>query len=124
LSHAADHEVAIVDIEELGVDARNRRRVRLIVVMDELDLAAKKPAFGIDFFCPDLRAEQGLLAVGRQRTGQRHAEADLDWFGALREHRNSRQCGRKQGCTNAGIDAAPCYAFGHGPFLHKAVVHF
>jgi hypothetical protein len=56
--------------------------------MDELDLAAKKPAIGIDFFCPDLRAEQGLLAVGHQRTGQRHAEADLNWCGALPERRN------------------------------------
>ena len=29
-----DHEVAFVDVEELGVDAGNRRRIRLIIVIE------------------------------------------------------------------------------------------
>ena len=59
--------------------------IGLVVVMDKLDLTAKQTALGVDFFLPDLGAEQRLLAVGRERAGQRHAETDLDRCGALRK---------------------------------------
>jgi hypothetical protein len=62
----------------------------------------------MNIFCfPDLSAEQRLLAVGRERTGQRHAEADLDRFFVLRlraghgEHRTGGQ--RKAGAGDPGI---------------------
>ena len=43
---AADHEIDLVDVEQLGVDAGNRRGIGLVVVVDELDLAAEQPALG------------------------------------------------------------------------------
>ena len=60
--------------------------------MDELDLPAEQAALGIDFLCPDLAAEQRLLAVGGKRAGQRHAEADFDRRGAL--GKGGRSCER------------------------------
>ena len=80
----AHHDVDFVDIEQLRVDARNVRRIGLVVVIDQFDLAAEQTALGVDFLLPDLRAEQRLLAVRRQRTGERHAKADLDRLAALR----------------------------------------
>ena len=123
---AADHEVGFVDVEELGVDAGHIRRVGLVVIMDQLNLTAEQSALGVDFLRPDLRAEQCLLAVHRQRAGQRHAEADLDRLAALGKSANSGQRGRNQCGANSGIDAAPrdMFAqdtFAHG-FLQKVVV--
>ena len=119
-----DDEVDFVDVEQLGVDAGHVRRVGLVVVIDELNLAAEQAAFGVDLFLPDLGAEQRLLAVGRQRAGQRHAKADFDWAaGALRESARAqgrRNGGRNQRGADAGIDAAPGYAMSH-VFLHKSV---
>ena len=60
---AGDDEVDFVDVEQLGVDAGNGRRIGLVVVIHQLDLAAEQAAFGIDFFLPNLGAEQRLLAV-------------------------------------------------------------
>jgi hypothetical protein len=45
------------------------RRVRLVIITDQLNLAAKETALGIDFLFPDLGAEQRLFAVGRRRPG-------------------------------------------------------
>ena len=75
---AADDQIDFVDVEQLGVDAGHLRRIALIVVVDQLDRPAEQPAFGVDVVFPDLHRQQRRLAVGRQRTGQRHAEADLD----------------------------------------------
>ena len=58
--------------------ARHRVRLALIIVVDEPDRAAEQPALGVDLLLPDLHAEQRLLAVGGQRAGLRHGEADLD----------------------------------------------
>ena len=76
----------------------------LVVVIDELDLAAEQAALGVDFLRPDLGAEQRLLAVGGKRAGQRHAEADLDRLGALRGGR--QMSGGQTGCqqNSAGSD--------------------
>ncbi len=60
--------------------------------MDELNLPAEQAALGVDFFFPDLAAEQRLLAVHGERAGQRHAEADFDRCGALGE--GGRRCER------------------------------
>ena len=68
-------------------------RVGLVVVIDEFDRTAEQAALGVDFLLPDLGAEQRLFAVGGERTGQRHAEADFDRGGALRECPPGRQGG-------------------------------
>ena len=81
---AADHEIDFVDVDQLGVDARHRRRIALVIVVNELDRTPEQAALGVDLLFPDLHAEQRLLAVGGERTGQRHAEADLDRLARLR----------------------------------------
>ena len=45
---AGDDEIDLVDVEQLGVDARHGRRVGLVVVVDELDLAAEQAALRVD----------------------------------------------------------------------------
>ena len=50
----------------------------LVIVIDELDRTPEQAALGVDLFFPDLHAEQRLLAVGGERTGERHGETDLD----------------------------------------------
>jgi hypothetical protein len=49
----------------------------LIIVIDELDRPPEQTAFGVGLFLPNLHAEQRLLAVGGERTGQRHPEPIL-----------------------------------------------
>src|SRR5262245_10845333 len=73
-----DDEIDLVDLEQLGVDARHWARRTLIVVVDELDWAPEQAALGVGLLLPDLHAQQRLLAVRRQRASQRHGEADLD----------------------------------------------
>jgi hypothetical protein len=97
-----DHEVDLVDVEQLGVDARNGRRIGLIVVEDELHRSPEQSALGVDLLFPDLHAEQRLLAVGGERAGQRHGEADGDRIAALRagrrhEGERGHQAGRDTG---------------------------
>ena len=92
---AADHEIDFVDVEQLGVDAGHRRGIALVIVVNQLDRASEQSAFGVYFFFPDLHAQQRLLAVCGERTGLRHAEADLDRLLVLRrrgadEHGASR----------------------------------
>jgi hypothetical protein len=111
---AADDEVDFVNVEKLGVNAGDGRRIGLVVVIDELDLTAEQPALGIGFLLPDLGAQQCLLAVRRKRTGQRHAESDLDGVAALGEGRCRDQCGREQRSADAGVNAAPGDAMIHG----------
>ena len=83
-------KIDFVDVEQFGVDARYVSWIRLIVVVDKLDLAAKEAALGVDLLFPDLGAEQCLLAVRRQWTGQRQRKADLNWFIALSGSRSRR----------------------------------
>ena len=90
---AADHQIDLVDVEQLRVDAGHRRRIALIVVVDELHRPAEEPALGVDVLLPDLHREERRLAVGREPAGQRHAEADLDRLGGLRRQR----CGNRHG---------------------------
>ena len=74
----ADRQVDLVDVEQLRKDAGYRRRIALVVVIDQLDRAAEQPALGVGLLLPDLHRQQGRLAAGRETAGQRHAEADLD----------------------------------------------
>jgi hypothetical protein len=92
-----DHQVDLVDVHQLRIDARHRRRLALVVVEDELDRAPEQPALGIDLLFPDLHADQRLLAVRRQRAGQRHREADLDRLALLGGSRNRRQRQSRKG---------------------------
>jgi hypothetical protein len=73
---ARGDDVDLVDVEELGVQARNVRRIRLVVVVDQLDRPIEQAALLVDVFFPNLRRQQRRFAVGRQRAGQVHAEAD------------------------------------------------
>ena len=73
---AAGDDVDLVDVHQLGVEARYRRGIRLVVVVDELHRPAEQPALGVDLLFPDLHGQQRRLAVGRERAGQVHAEAD------------------------------------------------
>jgi hypothetical protein len=81
---AADHELDLVHVEQLGVDRRHGRRIALVVVGHELDLAAEQAALGVHVIDPDLHGDQGRLAVGGQRTGLRHAQSDTDRIGGAR----------------------------------------
>ena len=74
----ADGEIDLVHVKQLGVDAGHRRRIALIIVIDELDRAAEQAALGVDVLFPDLHRDERHLAVGRERAGERHAKADLD----------------------------------------------
>jgi len=62
-----DDKVDFVDVEKLRVDLRYRGRLRLIVVIDELDRPTEQTALGIGFLLPDPGAQEGLLAVGGQQ---------------------------------------------------------
>ncbi len=84
-----DEQVDLVDVEQLVVDARHRRGVGLVVVVDELDLTAEKAATGVDVLGPDLHRDQRRLAVAGERSGEAHAEADLQRL--LRLHRSAER---------------------------------
>ena len=121
-----DDKVDFVDVEELRVDARHRRRIGLVVVIDQLDLASEQSAFGVDFRFPDLGAEQRLLAVRRERAGERQAKADLDRLAGLRGCGRGR---RRQGADDGGNadhadDAAPCDAMTHDFLPMSSVFRF
>jgi hypothetical protein len=75
---ARDDEIDLVDIEELRIEARHRRRIALVVVPDELHWPAEEAAFGVDVFLPDLHGQQRRLADGGEPAGERHAKADGD----------------------------------------------
>ena len=89
---AGDDQVDLIDLEQLGVERRNLRRVRLVVVVDELDRPAEQAALGIDVVAPDFHGDQGRLAAGTERPGERHGEADLDRL-LLREGRGDDEGG-------------------------------
>ena len=66
----------------------NGRRVRLVIVIDQLDRSPEHAALGVGLLHPDLHRQQRRLADRRQAAGQRHAEADGD--------RRLRPCRRTQ----------------------------
>ena len=91
-------QVHLVHVEQLGVDARHRGGVGLVVVVNELDLAPEDAALGIDVVAPDLHRDQRRLAVARERAGEAHAEADLERLLRQRRSRGRKQRGRQQSC--------------------------
>jgi hypothetical protein len=105
---ARDDHVDLVDIEQLGVDPRHRRRIGLVVVIDELNRPAQQTLLGVDVVLPDLHRQQCRLAGAGKPAGQRHAKTDRDRFrrsscgsgknaagyrGRCRQKRHSRRCG-------------------------------
>ena len=105
---AADDQVDLVDVEQLGIDAGYRRRIGLIIIIDELHGTAEQPAFGIGILLPDLLGEQRGLAVGREPARQRHAVADLDGLAGLRRRRGGDESTgekRRDGEESAGYRA-------------------
>ena len=59
----ADNEIDFVDVEQLGVDARHGRRIALVIVVDELDLAAEQAALLVGLFFPDLQPSRACLPL-------------------------------------------------------------
>ena len=100
---AADDEIDLVDIEQLGVDAGHGRRVGLVIVIDQLDRASEQAAFGVDVLLPNLLREQRRLAVGPRPPVMRHAVADLDRLAGLRRCRHCKQARR---AAPTGVQAA------------------
>jgi hypothetical protein len=74
----AGDEVDLVDIEQLREDAGHRRRVALVVVVDQPDRPAEQPAIGVGLLFPDLHRQQRRLAARREPAGQTHSKADVD----------------------------------------------
>src|SRR5690606_31025688 len=99
-----------VDVEQLGVNARHRRRRTLVVIVDKLYRTAEQAALLVGLFLPDFHAEESLLAIGGKRTGQRHAEANSDRFTGLSLSRRAGRKKKRRRC--AGCDRqcskAPC----------------
>jgi hypothetical protein len=87
----AYHDIDFVDVQQLGVDARDRRWIRLVVVVNQLHLPPKNPAFGIDLFLPELHREQRRFAIWREASGQRHAESNRDRILRSRGERSDQQ---------------------------------
>ena len=111
---ARHDEVHLVDVEQLRVDPRHGRGARLVVVVDELDLAAEDPAFGVDVVAPDFHRDQRRLAVAGERPGQAHAEADLERL--LRERRTAQTERDQQGAQRAPENGWKTSALAwHGP---------
>ena len=111
---AADDKVDLVDVEELHIDAGNRRRIRLVVVIDQFDWPPEQATLGVDLLFPNLRTEQGLLAVGCKRTGERHAEAYLDRLPALRGSGSYGKADSKNSGAEPAGKGAPRNMMTHG----------
>ena len=101
---AGHHEVDLVDVEQLGVNAGYQRRVGLVVVIDQLDLAAEQPARGVGVLLPDLHRDQGRFAGAGEPAGERHREADLDRLGGLRRRAGDQR--RRSESSRTGQQAA------------------
>ena len=84
---AADDQVDLVDVEQLCINARYRRRIGLIIIIDKLHGTAEQPTFGISVLFPNLLGEQRRLSIGREPARQCHSVANLDRLPTLR-------CGR------------------------------
>src|SRR5262249_40109639 len=82
-----DHEVDLVDVEQLGVDRRDLGGRALVIVVDELHRTAEYPALGGDVLFPNLLPEPRPPSVRPEPAGQRHAVADLDRLAGLRRGR-------------------------------------
>ena len=87
---ARHHQVDLVDIEQLGVDAGDVRPLGRVVVIDELDRPAEQAALFVDVIAPDFHRDQRAFAGAGEAACQRHAEADLDRF-RLRHCAGTRQ---------------------------------
>ncbi len=87
----ADQHVHLVDVEQLGDNARHRRGIRLVVIDHQLDLAAQEAAARIDLLGPDLQRHLGRLADRAVAASERMAPADLDRVSAKRRARERGQ---------------------------------
>ncbi len=97
-----DQQVDFVDLDKLGVELRHVRRIALVVVEHQLDLAAEQAAFGVDVVAPDLQRGQHLLADRRHGAGKRYAQADPDRIGGFGRVRvNQRADDQKRRCRAA-----------------------
>ena len=56
-SISRDDKVNIIDIEQFGVDARDRGRLGLVVVVDEFHRTSEETALFVDLVSPDLHGQ-------------------------------------------------------------------
>src|SRR5262249_61132301 len=71
--------------------------IALVVVINELDRTSQESAFDVDVVAPNFQRQQILLAVGRNRARQCHAEADLDRIGRARRRYDTQDDGEQNG---------------------------
>jgi hypothetical protein len=105
---ARNQQVDLVDVDQLRVDARHQRGIALVVVIDQLDRPAEQTALGIDLVFPNLESEQPGLANDGERTGQLHAEANLDGLRCARGRRVPREERRQGGCSERACEVLHC----------------
>lgn len=89
----------MIHVQKLGDDPRHQRRVRLVVVGDQLHRAPEQSACGVGVLDPDLHRQESGLAVWGQRAGLTKVKADDEWFGGGRADRqkHKRQQAASQG---------------------------
>ena len=73
-----DQQIDLVNIEQLGIDAGGSGRVGLVVIHDQLDLAANDAALGVYIITPHLQAQQCGFATRAQPAGLGNRQSDLD----------------------------------------------
>jgi len=73
-----DQEFCLVDIQQLGVDARGVGAVALVIVGNQLHLASKQATFGVDVIDPHAKGQQRRLTTGAECAGLRHAHTNLE----------------------------------------------
>jgi hypothetical protein len=87
---ARDHQVDLVDVEQLGIDGGHSRGTALVIVIDKLHFSAEQAAFGIHLFGPNLIGQERRLAAAGEAAAQRHAKSDFDRrLARLSHHRKS-----------------------------------
>src|SRR5262249_13603240 len=79
ISVAADHDIDLLDVEQMLVNAGDELGVRLIVDADELHRPAEELTVGIDVLLPDLVGESSCLAVRCESARERQTISDSEW---------------------------------------------
>src|ERR1051326_2076916 len=74
-------DVDMIDVEQLDIQARNVRRIALVVVEHQLHWAPEQSSPGIDVISPDVHRQNAGLADGRETASLRLGESDGDGRG-------------------------------------------
>ena len=90
----AEKQVYLVVCEQRLVDPRHRRGVGLVIDADQLDLTTEKATPRVDVLQPDLMRQSSSLSVRPERTGEREAVSNSDWFAFHRGSKRLQATGR------------------------------